>query len=636
MRKTAIALTLILALLASALAPFHFVKTASAERVIVPDDFSTIQEAVDNANDGDTVFVKSGTYYENVTVNKSIFLKGENPTSSIIKGGITVTAHNVTISSLTIDGPETWSETGIFTCGVQIMGDLHTTTAASITNCVITAWGTAIWTGRGDGNKIINNTLSNANIGIEIDGSDNIVSYNNIQTLSGGIVLSDQYMSNNLVFRNRVSAEIGVGVNWYNSENYIFENIIVSCTIGVHLGVWPEGWGPCSDNKIFHNNFIDNTQPTFVGEGSTNTWDDGYPSGGNYWSDHSGVDVKTGRDQTATGSDGIADTPHVIDPDNIDNYPLMTPFIIPKASYEMVDFTRSFRDNDGNLLYSKPSSFRLIFPNGTTSPPLQVGTYQIPTGITVLHSVVWQGTEIKPEEPFTFDSFNGNPNIRCSVYSLTIDPLFYDNDGNLVKPTSWTIKFPNGTTRTVSSTVTYNQTQTGWYSIINILFNGVNIKTDEVTQLTSNQIWTPERTAYIPPVLLYDVESNSIITELAFNETEQVISFLATGPEGTSGYAIIRIARTLADKHEDITIYLDDKPIEYALDLTEYAWILTINYTHSSHKIVITLTKKAQPPEPFPTTLLATAVAIVATGSGVSMAYYFRKRKNNKHPDGSV
>jgi hypothetical protein len=180
--------------------------------------------------------------------------------------------------------------------------------------------------------------------------------------------------------------------------------------------------------------------------------------------------------------------------------------------------------------------------------------------------------------------------------------------------------------------VTYNQTQAGWYSIINILFNGVNIKTDEVTQLTSNQIWTPESTAYIPPVLLYEVESNSIITELSFNETEQAISFLATGPEGTSGYAIIRIARTLADKDEDITVYFDDKPIEYALDLTEYAWILTINYTHSSHKVVIILIKQAQPSEPLLTTLVAaTAVAIVATGSGLTAAYYLRKRKNNKH-----
>jgi parallel beta-helix repeat protein len=631
MRRTAIALTLICALLVSALAPFHFVKTASAETVIVPTDFSTIQEAINNANDGDTVFVKSGTYYENVTANKSVFLKGENPISSIIKGGITVTAQNVTIDSLTLDGAGTWSELGRFTYGVQVIGNQHKTTAASITNCIITGWTIAIALDSGDGNKVINNTFSNANVGIDLGGSDNIVSYNNVQTLSGGILLGGQYISNNLVFRNTISAEVGIAVNWYNSNNYIFENTITSCTTGVHLGAYPEGYGPCSDNKIFHNNFVDNTQEAYVGEGSTNAWDNGYPSGGNYWSDHSGIDVKSGQDQTAPGSDGIADTPRVIDPDNIDNYPLMTPFIIPKTSYKMVDFTSSFRDNDGNLLYARPSSFRLIFPNGTTSPPLQVGTYQIPTGITVLYSVVWQGTEIKPEEPFTFDSLNGNPNIKCRVYSLTIDPLFYDNDGNLVKPTSWTIKFPNGTTRTVSSTVTYNQTQTGWYSIINILFNGVNIESDEVIQLTSNQIWTPERTAYIPPVLLYDVESNSIITELAFNETEQAISFLATGPEGTSGYAIIRIARTLADKGEDITVYFDDKPIEYALDLTEYAWILTINYTHSSHKVIIILTKQAQPSEPFPTTLVAAiAVAIVATGSGLAAAYYLRKRKN-KH-----
>ncbi len=45
-------------------------------------------------------------------------------------------------------------------------------------------------------------------------------------------------------------------------------------------------------------------------------WDDGYPSGGNYWSDYKGVDAN---------GDGIGDTPHVIDEYNKDRYPLMAP-----------------------------------------------------------------------------------------------------------------------------------------------------------------------------------------------------------------------------------------------------------------------------------------------------------------------
>ena len=63
------------------------------------------------------------------------------------------------------------------------------------------------------------------------------------------------------------------------------------------------------------------------------TWDDGYPSGGNYWSDYIGVDTKRGPNQDMLGSDGIGDTPYVIDASNRDNYPLMKSY--PWASHDI-------------------------------------------------------------------------------------------------------------------------------------------------------------------------------------------------------------------------------------------------------------------------------------------------------------
>ena len=56
------------------------------DTVTVPDDYPTIQEAIDNANNGDTVFVKSGIYYEEVEVDKSINLIGEDRNTTIIMG----------------------------------------------------------------------------------------------------------------------------------------------------------------------------------------------------------------------------------------------------------------------------------------------------------------------------------------------------------------------------------------------------------------------------------------------------------------------------------------------------------------------------------------------------------------------
>jgi hypothetical protein len=57
-----------------------------------------------------------------------------------------------------------------------------------------------------------------------------------------------------------------------------------------------------------------------------NVWDDGYPSGGNYWSDYTGVDLYSGPYQNETSSDGIGDTPYDIDENNVDHYPLMKPW----------------------------------------------------------------------------------------------------------------------------------------------------------------------------------------------------------------------------------------------------------------------------------------------------------------------
>jgi len=80
------------------------------------------------------------------------------------------------------------------------------------------------------------------------------------------------------------------------------------------------------NNKIYHNNFIDNTSPGFAVNSDTNTWDNGYPSGGNYWSNYAGVDVKSGPNQDQTGSDGIGDTPQTFSGPNEDKYPLMDLF----------------------------------------------------------------------------------------------------------------------------------------------------------------------------------------------------------------------------------------------------------------------------------------------------------------------
>src|SRR4030043_1264904 len=87
---------------------FWLVKTArGASTIIVPDDYSTIQEAINGALSGDTIFVRSGIYYEHVVVNKTVSLVGENSDMTIIDGNgtghvVKIVRDNVNVTNFTV------------------------------------------------------------------------------------------------------------------------------------------------------------------------------------------------------------------------------------------------------------------------------------------------------------------------------------------------------------------------------------------------------------------------------------------------------------------------------------------------------------------------------------------------------
>ena len=82
------AVLLIFALIVSIVAGLQVVEITKADSktITVPDDYPTIQQAINNALAGDTVYVKSGTYSENLIITKSLSLVGENKDSTIIVG----------------------------------------------------------------------------------------------------------------------------------------------------------------------------------------------------------------------------------------------------------------------------------------------------------------------------------------------------------------------------------------------------------------------------------------------------------------------------------------------------------------------------------------------------------------------
>jgi parallel beta-helix repeat protein len=85
-----------------------------------------------------------------------------------------------------------------------------------------------------------------------------------------------------------------------------------------------------SINKIYHNIFINNPEHASLVSSETNTWDMGYPSGGNYWDSYTGVDIN---------EDNIGDTPYyILGNDNVDRYPLMMPYKFTNFSMSNIVF----------------------------------------------------------------------------------------------------------------------------------------------------------------------------------------------------------------------------------------------------------------------------------------------------------
>jgi hypothetical protein len=110
----------------------------------------------------------------------------------------------------------------------------------------------------------------------------------------------------------------------------------------VHLS-----FGNCS---FFHNNFVDNTIQVYIfnpnyGDIYGNIWDDGYPSGGNYWSDF----LTRYPSALEIDASGLWDTPYVIDSNNTDQISNQRPNYDPRVSI----CSRSTSARDDNFACSR-------------------------------------------------------------------------------------------------------------------------------------------------------------------------------------------------------------------------------------------------------------------------------------------
>jgi parallel beta-helix repeat protein len=360
---------------------------SSPATITVPDDYATIQAAINAANSGDTIYVRNGIYQEYMEVNKTVTLTGESNQNTTIESlGIQITANNTVIENFHIIGPNTY---------LLVMIDGRASLCSNNTirnNTFMQAHG-----GDNGGLDILtseSNTVA-SNLIVIGNGSDHGIAllyssnHNTIDnnTITGGWVSIYCDFSDSNVFSNNHLADqtsTYAPVNGIGALTLAFtEGDIVRGNTFIHNDIgFSAPWGIQTNFCIYNNNFINNTQQVLVRSGNQITFDKGYPSGGNYWTDYSGVDSFCGAYQNKTGSDGIGDTPYAVDASNIDHYPLMKPCkpVLPGDSARVLTL--------GDL--------NLTLANFTVSAPSQISNFTFDQTISELgfEAVITQADEI--------------------------------------------------------------------------------------------------------------------------------------------------------------------------------------------------------------------------------------------------
>ena len=335
--------------------------------------YQYIQDGVDAAGKDDIVYVHCGIYYENIVIDKKINLIGQNRIATIIDGCrvdnvVSLYSDGVVISDFTIKNAG--GDTYIGKAGINVGSNNNVISRNVISNTYI---GISLW--NSTNNTVIQNTIRNVFYGIkfEIDetGRDTKISQNTFfdneyciymflrrryssihdTVITGNLItkcydgihikLGWNYLtqgpggcSYDMVIANNTIANLSNSGIYIRTDDAIYHDCLIyeNRFINNRYGYYRTNWGDSSDleaTRIYHNDFINNTEHVFCriqGE----IWDDGYPSGGNYWDDYNDSDIFSGPDQNISGSDGIGDTPYEINGSwagfFYDNYPLMNPW----------------------------------------------------------------------------------------------------------------------------------------------------------------------------------------------------------------------------------------------------------------------------------------------------------------------
>jgi len=359
------------------------------------DHFGNIQDGVNAVNSSGTVNIYSGTYYENVVINRPMSLIGEDGYTTIVDGNLNGSTFIISDSIVSISGLE-----------------------------------------------IQNSGLETGDAGILAQGAQVIITSLIIQNNKNGILLLDA--ENSEIFLNTIidNKNSGIALDQNSNNNWIAGNTIANNIIGIHLNnsvdneiseyndgkieIWNQieynNYGiyssESSNNIIYHNNFQENNQNAY--DLGSNNWDNG--ERGNYWDDYDGED---------TDGDGIGDTPHPIPGgNNQDNYPVMVPngedleppevyITTPKDSYLYVNIMDI-------IIFQIP--LRLILINTLIVGKIEIEVNALDNLSRISKVEFYIDDELKNEDKTEPYSWTWDEVVTFFPYTIKV--IAYDNAGN--------------------------------------------------------------------------------------------------------------------------------------------------------------------------------------------------------------
>lgn len=267
-----------------------------------PGNYTTIQDAINASDTGDTIFVYNGVYMEHVSVGAkdSLTLTGEDRASTIIDANWWYTAFSIGVCDGCHISGFTFRNATYDCC---VLGDSEATHATNntITGCIArNSLGAGVKLDS-EGN-LHNNTISNLEI-FDCQTGFYLAEYASL--------VHDNRITGNIIHDN----EIGMSCQESGDDRDGFTHNVFSDNTIYNNSYGCKFYHMFNDNILFHNSFVNNSINAF--DEGVNTWYNTTLHEGNYYDDYTGEDLN---------GDGIGDTPYnVSGGNNQDLYPLMDP-----------------------------------------------------------------------------------------------------------------------------------------------------------------------------------------------------------------------------------------------------------------------------------------------------------------------